>query len=74
MFWTKGGAIVSDKITVPRAVVEQMRDELYSLVREADADCCMSDCEECEPIRPIRAAVAALDAALADASREGEQK
>jgi hypothetical protein len=55
-------------------VVEQMRDELYSLVREADADCCMSDCEECEPIRPIRAAVAALDAALADASREGEQK
>ena len=74
MFWAKGDAIVSEKITVPRAVAEQMRDELYSLVREADADCCMSDCEECEPIRPIRAAVAALDAALADASCEGEQK
>ena len=74
MFWTKRGETVSEKIIVPRAVVEQMRDELYSLVREADADCCMSDCEECEPIRPIRAAVAALGAALADASREGEQK
>lgn len=61
---------MSEKITVPRNVVEQMRDELYSLVREADADCGESDCEECEPIRPIRAAVAALDAALA----EGEQK
>ncbi len=65
---------MSEKITVPRAVAEQMRDELYSLVREADADCCELNCEECEPIRPIRAAVAALDAALADASREGEQK
>jgi len=64
---------VSEKITLPRDVVEQMRGELYALVRHADADCCMSDCEECEPIRPIRAAVAALDAALADASREGEQ-
>ena len=58
---------MSEKITVPRDVVEQMRDELYSLVREADADCCMSDCEECEPIRPIRAAVATLDAALKEA-------
>lgn len=57
-------------ITVPRDVVEQMRGELYALVRHADADCGESDCEECEPIRPIRAAVAALDAALA----EGEQK
>lgn len=61
---------MSEKITLPRDVVEQMRGELYALVRHADADCGESDCEECEPIRPIRAAVAALDAALA----EGEQK
>ena len=65
---------MSEKITVSRAVAEEMRDALYSLVREADADCCELNCEECEPIRPIRAAIAVLDAALADASREGEQK
>ena len=74
MFWTKGGEAVSEKITVPRAVAEQMRGELYALVRHADGDCGELDCEECEPIRPIRAAVAALDAALSDSSREGEQK
>jgi hypothetical protein len=74
VFWTKGGEAVSEKITLPRDVVEQMRGELYALVRHADGDCGELDCEECEPIRPIRAAVAALDAALADASREGEQK
>ncbi len=55
---------MSDTIPLPLAVAKQMRDALYSLVREADADCCESNCEECEPIRPIRAAVAALDAAL----------
>ena len=55
---------MSDHITLPRDVVEQMRGELYALVRHADADCGELNCEECEPIRPIRAAVAALDAAL----------
>jgi hypothetical protein len=53
---------VSEKITLPRETVEQMRDELYSLVREADSDCGDSDCEECEPLRPIRAAIAVFDA------------
>ena len=55
---------MSDHITLPRETVEQMRGDLYALVRHADGDCGELDCEECEPIRPIRAAIAVLDAAL----------
>ena len=55
---------MSDHITLPRETVEQMRGELYALVRHADGDCGELDCEECEPLRPIRSAIAVLDAAL----------
>ena len=55
---------MSDHITLPRAVIENMRGDLYALVRGTDTDCGESDCEECEPLRPIRAAIAVLDAAL----------
>jgi len=55
---------VSDNITVPRETVEQMRGDLYALVRHADGDCGELDCDECEPLRPIRAAIDVLDAAL----------
>ena len=55
---------MSDHITLPRETVEQMRCDLYALVRHADGDCGEINCEECEPIRPIRAAIAVLDAAL----------
>ena len=60
-------AAVSDTITLPRETVEQMRGELYALVRHADGDCGELDCEECEPLRPIRDAIALLDAALKEA-------
>ena len=55
---------MSDHITLPRETVEQMRGELYALVRGTDTDCGESDCDECEPLRPIRSAIAVLDAAL----------
>jgi len=55
---------MSDHITLPRAVIENMRGDLYALVRHADGDCGEINCEECEPIRPIRAAIAVLDAAI----------
>jgi len=61
---------VSDHITLPRETVEQMRGDLYALVRHADGDCGELDCEECEPIRPIRAAIAVLAVALAEQKPE----
>ena len=55
---------MSDTITLPRAVIENMRGELYILVCFSDADCGELDCDECEPLRPIWSAIAVLDAAL----------
>lgn len=61
---------MSDNITLPRETVEQMRGDLYALVRHADGDCGEINCEECEPIRPIRAAIAVLAVALAEQKPE----
>ncbi len=55
---------MSEKITLRRAVVKRMRDELYSLVRETDSDCEYLNCKECEPIRPIWDVIVVFDAAL----------
>jgi hypothetical protein len=60
------------KITLPRAVAEQMRDELYSLVRETDSDCEYLNCKECEPIRPIWDVIVVFDAALAEPEQKPE--
>jgi hypothetical protein len=57
---------VTDNITLRRAVVKWMRDELYSLVRETDSDCEYLNCKECEPIRPIWDVIVVFDAALAE--------
>jgi len=62
--FVQGRCEVSDTITLPRAVIENMRGDLYALVRGTDTDCGEINCEECEPLRPIRAAIAVLDAAL----------
>ncbi len=59
-------------ITLRRAVAEQMRDELYSLVRETDSDCEYLNCKECEPIRPIWDAIVVFDAALAEPEQKPE--
>jgi hypothetical protein len=59
-------------ITLRRAVAEQTRDELYSLVREADSDCDYLNCKECEPIRPIWDAIVVFDAALAEPEQKPE--
>ena len=55
---------MTDTIPLPRAVIENMRGDLYALVCFSDDDCGELDCDECKPLRPSWAAIAVLDAAL----------
>lgn len=69
---------MTDTITLPRAVGEQMRDVLRGVVNASDDDCGDPKCDDCNAVRPVRETLAVIDAALKepepiteDALREG---
>ena len=71
MFWTEGGEAVSDNITLPRAVVEQVRVALEEssmrfFLLAAYCDASVNGVKPSIGHAKAKAALAALDAALAE--------